>query len=102
MLSASAKKNLFLGYATVFFDVLGYSLITPILPFLSKEMNAMDFEQGLLFSGYALSQALSVFRVFALRIGLWFMGMGSDYYGRKLFFMLSLLGSTFGESGEKR
>lgn len=80
----------------------GYSLITPILPFLSKEMNATDFEQGLLFSGYALSQALSVFRVFALRIGLWFMGMGSDYYGRKLFFMLSLLGSTFGESGEKR
>ena len=48
MLTGSAKKNLILGYTTVFFDVLGYSLITPILPFLSKEMNATDFEQGLL------------------------------------------------------
>ena len=102
MLTGSAKKNLILGYTTVFFDVLGYSLITPILPFLSKEMNATDFEQGLLFSGYALSQALSPFRYSPSWIGLWFMGTGSDYYGRKLFFMLSLLGSTFGCTVHRR
>ena len=59
MVTKNAKKNLIIGYITVFMDVLGYSLITPILPFLADSMGANDFEEGLMFSGYCLTQALS-------------------------------------------
>ena len=59
MVSGRNKRNLTIGYITVFMDVLGYSLISPILPFLSDSMGATDFEEGLLFSGYCLTQALS-------------------------------------------
>ena len=61
MVTKNAKKNLIIGYITVFMDVLGYSLITPILPFLANSMGANDFEEGLMFSGYCLTQALSNF-----------------------------------------
>ena len=64
MVSGRAKKNLVIGYITVFMDVLGYSLISPILPFLAAEMGASDFEEGLLYSGYCLTQAFSPFCCF--------------------------------------
>lgn len=96
MVSGNSKRNLIIGYITVFMDVLGYSLITPILPFLSNSMNATDFEEGLLYSGYCLTQAISLIWLVFSCIGLYIMGNGSDYYGRKIFFLLSLVGSCFG------
>lgn len=57
------KLNLIMSYIAVFMDVLGYALITPILPFLCSQMNASDIEEGLIFSGYSVTQALSSFYV---------------------------------------
>ena len=33
-------RNIILGYITVFLDVLGYSIVVPILPYLSKSLGA--------------------------------------------------------------
>lgn len=54
------KKNLYLGYITVFLDVIGFSLIVPILPYLSKELGATSTQEGILFSTYCITQMISM------------------------------------------
>lgn len=53
------KKNLYLGYITVFLDVIGFSLIVPILPYLSKDLGATSTQEGILFSTYSITQMIS-------------------------------------------
>lgn len=58
---AQARKNqtLILGYITVFLDIMGYYLIVPILPYLSKSLGGTATEEGILFSGYSVAQIAS-------------------------------------------
>ena len=90
-------RNLVLGYITVFLDVLGYSIVVPILPYLSRSLGATAMQEGCLFSGYCLMQMISWCRFGVLFVGLLIMGTGSDHFGRKPFFILSLIGSCLGE-----
>ena len=90
-------RNLVLGYITVFLDVLGYSIVVPILPYLSRSLGANAMQEGCLFSGYSLTQMISWCGCLELFVGLLIMGTGSDHYGRKPFFLLSLIGSCLGE-----
>ena len=55
----SNARNLVLGYITVFLDVLGYSIVVPILPYLSRSLGANAMQEGCLFSGYSLTQMIS-------------------------------------------
>lgn len=54
------KKNLYLGYITVFLDIIGFSLIVPILPYLSKDLGATSTQEGILFSTYCITQMISM------------------------------------------
>ena len=90
-------RNIILGYITVFLDVLGYSIVVPILPYLSRSLGASAMQEGCLFSGYCLMQMISWCDCLGSFVGLLIMGTGSDHFGRKPFFLLSLIGSCLGE-----
>ena len=90
-------RNIVLGCTTVFLDELGFSIVVPILPYLSKSLGANAMQEGCLFSGYSLTQMISWCGCLELFVGLLIMGTGSDHYGRKPFFLLSLIGSCLGE-----
>ena len=90
-------RDIVLGCTTVFLDELGFSIVVPILPYLSKSLGANAMQEGCLFSGYSLTQMISWCGCLELFIGLLIMGTGSDHFGRKPFFLLSLIGSCLGE-----
>ena len=59
-LSGKDSRNLLFTYLTGFLDVINYSLIIPILPYIVEEMEASDMESGILYSGYSLMQMISI------------------------------------------
>lgn len=76
------KKQLGIIFLTVFIYLLGFGIIIPILPILSRDFGASSFETGMLMSIYSLMQF--IFSPFWGRL--------SDRYGRRpilLFCMLS-------------
>ena len=87
-LSGKDKRNLTLTYITGFLDIINYSLIIPILPYIVDEMNASDMESGILYSGYSLMQLISMHCLPLTILGLLIVGALSDIYGRKLFLIL--------------
>lgn len=95
-LSGKDSRNLTLTYITGFLDVVNYSLIIPILPYIVDEMKATDMESGILYSGYSFMQLISTVCFPLFILGLLIVGALSDIYGRKIFLILSLFGSCFG------
>ena len=73
-------------FLTVFVDVLGLTLILPLLPYYAKDYGASDFQVGLLTSIYALAM------FFAGPI----LGRISDRVGRKPVLLASQFGSLVG------
>lgn len=63
MAPAGRTRTVALGYITVFFDVLGFSIVVPTLPYISSSLGASAFQEGLLFSGYCFTQLFSTFTV---------------------------------------
>ena len=59
MANVRRNQTLILGYITVFLDIMGYYLIVPILPYLSKSLGGTATEEGILFSGYSVAQIAS-------------------------------------------
>ena len=55
-----SSRNLLLAYITVFMDVMGNSIVVPILPYISQSMGGTAMQEGVLFSGYSLTQLLSI------------------------------------------
>ena len=97
-----SKENLsiiIIAFATIFFDSMNYALIVPILPSLVKELNSTSFQEGILFSSYSIFQLISIFSLWSQLsfLGLMIAGPLSDIYGRKLFLILSLIGSCLGD-----
>lgn len=73
-------------FLTVFVDVLGLTLILPLLPFYAKDYGASDFQVGLLTSVYALAMFVSGP----------ILGRISDRVGRKPVLLVSQLGTLIG------
>lgn len=69
-----------------FIDILGFSILLPILPYFVKSFGASDVVVGLLFSTFAASQFLAG--------PIW--GNVSDRIGRKKVLIVSQIGATFG------
>ncbi|MEI6290648.1 MAG: MFS transporter, partial [Chloroflexota bacterium] len=52
------NKKLFSVILIVFIDLLGFSLILPLLPYYAKTFQANSFTTGLLVASYALAQLI--------------------------------------------
>ncbi|MDR1397756.1 MAG: MFS transporter [Desulfarculales bacterium] len=66
----------------IFVSMLGFGIITPILPIYASDLGASSLALGLLFGAFSFSRALVVPWI----------GMLSDRYGRKPFLLTGLMG----------
>ena len=73
-------------FAIVFVDLLGFSLILPLVPFYAKDFGASDTVIGLLVASYAAAQL----------IGAPILGRLSDRLGRRPVLLISILGTAIG------
>mgnify|MGYP000663403339 CR=1 FL=1 len=71
------------AYLLTFVNVIGFSIMIPVLPFIVKDANAPDYVYGLLLSTYSFFQF----------IGSPFLGKLSDSKGRKPILIISQLGT---------
>jgi DHA1 family tetracycline resistance protein-like MFS transporter len=70
----------------VFIDLLGFSLILPLLPYYAETFQANSFVTGLLIASYALMQL----------IGAPILGRLSDRFGRRPVLLISVFGTFLG------
>ena len=80
------KKLLFSIILVVFIDLLGFSLILPLLPYYAETFHANAFVTGLLVASYAVAQL----------IGAPLLGRLSDRYGRRPILLASIFGTFLG------
>src|SRR5512146_1783156 len=73
-------------FLIVFVDLLGFSLILPLLPYYAESFGATPFLVGLLVASYAAAQL----------IGAPLLGRLSDRYGRRPVLLFSVLGTFVG------
>ena len=79
-------KRLVPIFVVVFIDLLGFSLILPLLPYYASSFGASPQTIGLLVASYSLCQFLAAP----------FLGDWSDRYGRRPLLLYSQLGSCLG------
>lgn len=80
------NRYLFSIILVVFIDLLGFSLIIPLLPYYAKTFNASDITIGLLLASYAAAQL----------IGAPLLGRASDRSGRRPILLISIFGTFLG------
>jgi DHA1 family tetracycline resistance protein-like MFS transporter len=80
------SKRLFSIIFVVFIDLLGFSLILPLLPYYAETFKASEFTTGLLIASYAAMQL----------IGAPILGRLSDRIGRRPVLLVSVLGTFIG------
>lgn len=80
------KKRLFSVIFVVFIDLLGFSLILPLLPYYADTFGASEFITGLLVASYAAMQL----------IGAPILGRLSDRHGRRPMLLVSIFGTFLG------
>jgi DHA1 family tetracycline resistance protein-like MFS transporter len=80
------KKRLFSVFLIVFIDLLGFSIILPLLPFYAETFGASPTVVGLLVAIYAAAQM----------VGSPILGRLSDKFGRRPILLVSIFGSALG------
>jgi DHA1 family tetracycline resistance protein-like MFS transporter len=80
------NRYLFSIILVVFIDLLGFSLIIPLLPYYAQTFDASDTTIGLLLASYAAAQL----------IGAPLLGRASDRFGRRPILLISIFGTFFG------
>ena len=63
-LSSKSKTSLMIAFVTLIFDSMNNSIITPIMPYLLKELHSTTFQQGFMYSAYSVMQFISSCVVF--------------------------------------
>lgn len=80
------NKLLFSIILVVFIDLLGFSLILPLLPYYAETFKANAFVTGLLVAAYAAAQL----------VGAPVLGRLSDRFGRRPILLVSIFGTFLG------
>ncbi|MBO0861322.1 MAG: MFS transporter [Chloracidobacterium sp.] len=80
------KERLIPIFIVVFVDILGFSIILPLLPFYASKIHAADSSVGPLIASYSLCQFIAAP----------ILGNLSDTYGRRPVLLYSQLGSLLG------
>jgi DHA1 family tetracycline resistance protein-like MFS transporter len=80
------RRRLIPIFIVVLVDMLGFSLVLPLLPFVAERYGASPLVQGLLVSSYPIAQL----------IGAPILGRLSDRFGRKPMLLVSIAGSAAG------
>jgi DHA1 family tetracycline resistance protein-like MFS transporter len=80
------NNRLLIIFVIVFVDLLGFSLILPLLPYYAKTFGADAFITGLLVASYAVAQF----------IGAPILGRLSDRLGRRPVLLISIIGTFIG------
>jgi len=80
------NKRLIPIFIVVFVDILGFSIILPLLPFYASKINAADAAVGPLIASYSLCQFIAAP----------ILGNLSDSYGRRPILLYSQFGSFLG------
>lgn len=80
------KSRLTIIFSIVFIDLLGFSLILPLLPFYAETFGATPTQVGLLVASYAAAQL----------VGAPLLGRLSDRFGRRPVLLISILGTFVG------
>lgn len=80
------NRPLFTIFIIVFVDLLGFSLILPLLPYYAEEFGATPALVGLLVASYAAASL----------VGSPLLGRLSDRYGRRPILLLSVFGTLLG------
>src|SRR3954454_12049915 len=80
------KGALRIIFLIVLADLLGFSVIIPLLPFWARKYHASDLQVGLLFSVYSVCQLIASP----------LLGMISDRFGRRPVLIVSQVGSVVG------
>ncbi len=80
------NKRLFSIILVVFIDLLGFSLILPLLPYYAETFKASETTTGILIASYALMQL----------IGAPILGRLSDRFGRRPVLLISVFGTFLG------
>lgn len=80
------NRRLAIIFAIVLVDMLSFSIVLPLLPYLAKEIGASPFQTGLLAAAYPLAQFF----------GAPLLGSISDRHGRKPVLLVSIFGTAVG------
>src|SRR3954465_370875 len=80
------KGALGIIFLIVLADLLGFSVIIPLLPFWARKYHASDFQIGLLFAIYSICQLIATP----------ILGLISDRFGRRPVLLASQIGSVVG------
>lgn len=84
-------------YVSVLICQTAYSIILPLIPFISTHLNASDFQLSFAFSGYYISMLIGIIRFGILCLGSLLFGYLTDWYGRKMGLVVSMFGLTVGK-----
>lgn len=79
------SRVLFFVFVTVLFDMVGFGIVIPLLPFYVQSMGGSAEVVGLLLGTFAFTQTIATPML----------GRLSDRYGRRPIILASLLGNTF-------
>lgn len=82
----SSMIGVWIVIMSVVIDILGVSIVSPILPFYAKDFGANAAEIGYLYSAFTIMSLISTYC----------MGLLSDYIGRRRCILISLMGSLTG------
>ena len=80
------RRRLFTIFAIVLIDMIGFSIVLPLLPYYARSFGASDVVIGLMFAAYPAAQLVA-----APILGRW-----SDRFGRRPILLLSIFGTFVG------